>query len=170
MGGAFFFEEPFAPRLKPRENIQVAGSYYEVVEVRPMLPFEVKRTNITAEADVDMKAEGLEALENELLNYRLSIRGPVQALIRVEGAGGPVFGGWGKAERLADERTPPSLLEFVQLADKVGWPFIKLRPIVTPAWCRLSACGYVYVVRELPKAPAAYTTPALVWRRPEERR
>jgi hypothetical protein len=170
MGGAFFFEEPFAPRLKPRENIQVADSFYEVVEVRPMLAFEVKKTNIAAETDVNMRDEGLKGLEDELLNYRLSIKGPVQALIRVEGAGGPVFGGWGTEERLADERTPPSLLEFVQLADKVGWPFVKLRPIVAPAWCRLSAYGYVYVVRELPKAPAAYTTPSFVWRASAERR
>jgi hypothetical protein len=160
---SFFFAEKFEPRLRPRECIQVRGKYYEVVETRPMLFFEVKRTNITSNLPVDLKDEGLKPLSNELLNYRLSIRGPVQVLVRIEGTGGPVFGGWGKLERLADERTPPHMLEFVQLGEETGWPYVEIRPMVIPAWCKLTCYGYVYVVRELPKAPAVYTTPAFVW-------
>ena len=139
--GDWLFEPRFEPRLKPREVVQIAGRFYEVVETRPMLPFHFKLTNIVAETPVTLTDHGLKGLENELLNYRLRVCGPVKLIIRIEGAGGPVYGGWGALERTADESTPENLLEFVQLADRYGYPYILIRPIVTPAWCKLTAYG-----------------------------
>jgi len=161
----FFFEEPFLPRLKPRECIQVASEFFEVEETRPMLAWDYKLTNITAETEVNLKDAGLKGLENELLNVRLKIHGPVQCLFRVEGSGGPVFGGWGGAERLADERTSPQLLEFLILGETYGWIYARIRPIVTPAWCKISAEGYVYIVKKVAK-PAVYTVPAFISKGP----
>ena len=160
--GGWFYEEPFSPRLKPREFIQVADEYYEVVETRPMFPWELKLTNITAEVDVDLKEKGLKALKDELLNVRLRIQGPVQVLFRVEGAGGPIFGGWGAAERWADERTPPHLIEFLVLGETKGWLYAKVRPITVPAWLKLTAYGYVYVVRKTSARPSVYAIPAYI--------
>jgi hypothetical protein len=162
MGSTHFFEEPFHPRLLPRENIQIAGEFYEVVEVRPAFFFDYKVEKITSEIELNLKDLGLKGLEDELLNLRLKIHGPVQLLIRIEGAGGPVYGGWGGAERLADERTPPNLLEFLIFGEKYGWIYCRVRPIVVPAWLKLSAYGYVYLVKKLARPPSTYTVPAYV--------
>jgi hypothetical protein len=166
MGGEFFFTEKFEPRFKPRENVQIAGEFYEVVETRPMFAWDYKLTNITADTTVDLKEAGLKGLENELLNVRVKIQGPVKVLFRLEGAGGPVFGGWGGAERTADERTSPQLLEFLILGETYGWLYAKITPITSPAWCKITAEGYVYIVKKLAKAPATYSTPAYISRAP----
>jgi hypothetical protein len=168
--GDWLFEPRFEPRLKPREAIQIAGKYYEVVETRPMLPFHYKLTEITAEVSLSAPDLGLKGLENEVLNYRLKIYGPVKVSIRIEGAGGPVFGGYGNTERFADEATPESLMEFVQLSDRVGYPYITASPVATPAWLKILAYGWVYVVREAARPPATYMVPPYIWKASEERR
>jgi hypothetical protein len=38
----------------------------------------------------------------------------------------------------------------------------KITPIVTPAWCKLKAYGWVYVVREVARPPATYMVPPYV--------
>jgi hypothetical protein len=160
--GDWLFEARFEPRLKPREAIQIVGKYYEVVETRPMFPLDIKLTNITTEQSIDLRDYGLKGTRDEVLNYRLKVLGPVKLTIRVEGAGGPVYGGWGALERTADERTPENTLEFIQLGDVSGWLVAKITPIVTPAWCKLIAHGYVYVVRELARAPGTYMVPPYI--------
>ena len=164
----WFFDKGFSPRLKPGEAIQVKDEFYEVLETRPMLPWYFKLTNITMPTpEIDLRDLGLKSsVEGELLNFRIKIDGPVRALIRVEGAAGPVFGGWGNYSRFADESTPPELLEFLMLEDKHGWLVVRLFPIVTPAWARLTAYGYVYVVRKLAARPPKYAVPAFISRRP----
>ena len=156
------FDPEFRPRLKPREYVMVRGEYYEVVETRPMLPFDYKLTGVASEMEIDLRSAGLEGLENELLNYRLKLLGPVRLVVRVEGAGGPVYGGWGALERVVDETVPEHMLEFVQLGNKAGYLVVKVRPVVTPAWLRLRAYGWVYVVRKAERAPATYTVPPFV--------
>jgi hypothetical protein len=158
----WFFDPEFTPRFKPKEFVMIRGEYYEVVETRPMLPFELKLTNITGEQSIDLKEAGLRGLKNELLNYRVKIFGPVSIVFRVEGTGGPVYGGWGALERVADERTPEDMLEFLQLGDEAGYLVVKVRPIVTPAWCKLKAYGWVYVVKRAERAPATYSIPPFV--------
>jgi hypothetical protein len=160
--GDWLFESRFEPRLKPREAVLIAGRYYEVVETRPMLPLDIKLTNITSELYIDLRDYGLKGTRDEVLNYRLRVLGPARVTIRVEGAGGPVFGGWGALERVVDERTPENMLEFVQLSDTSGWLVAKIAPIVVPAWCKLTAYGYVYVVRELARPPVTYMVPPYV--------
>jgi len=162
MGEGPFFQPEFRPKWLPRQAVVIAGEYYEVEEVRPGLRWEWKSTNITEETEVSLKDKGLKGLENELLDVRLRIQGPVQVLLRVEGAGGPVFGGFGGEERWADEDTPSQLLEFLILGDVKGWIYARIKPIVTPAWVKLSAEGFVYLVKKLPKAPAQYSTPAYI--------
>jgi len=142
--------------------VQIAGEYYEIEEVRPAFPWEWKSTNITAEISVNLKEKGLRGLENELLDVRLKIQGPVRVLLRVEGAGGPVFGGWAGQERLADEDTPSQLLQLLILGEVKGWVYAVIRPIVTPAWVKFSAEGFVYLVKKLPKAPAQFSVPAYI--------
>ena len=161
--GDWLFESKFEPRLKPREYIQIAGKFYEVVETRPMLPFHYKLTGITGVATISAPDTGLKGLENEVLNYRMKIYGPVQVSIRIEGSGGPVFGGYGNIERLADESTPESLLEFVQLSDRVGYPFITATPLITPAWLKIVAYGWVYKVEEAKTKPATYMVPPYIY-------
>jgi len=157
-----FYQVEFKPKWLPRQAVVIAGEYYEIVEVRPAFEWSYKATNITAETEVNLKEKGLKGLENELLDVRLKIQGPVQVLLRVEGAGGPVFGGWGGEERYADERTKPQLLELLILGDVKGWIYARIKPIVTPAWCKLSAEGFVYIVKKLPKAPTQYSVPAYI--------
>jgi hypothetical protein len=160
--GDWLFEVRFEPRLKPREVVQIAGKFYEVVETGPMLPLDIKLVNIAAETSIDLRNYGLKGTKSELLNYRLKIYGPVKVVFRVEGAGGPVYGGWGALERVADESTPENMLEFMQLGDTYGWLVAKITPIVTPAWCKLKAYGWVYVVREVARPPATYMVPPYV--------
>jgi hypothetical protein len=159
---SWLFDPEFRPRLKPREYVLIRGEYYEVVETRPMLPFDYKLTGIAEETSVDLREAGLRGLENEVLNYRLRVLGPVRLVVRVEGAGGPVYGGWGAAERVVDETVPEYMLEFVQLADKAGYPVVRVKPLVTPAWLRLRAYGWVYVVRRAERAPATYAVPPYI--------
>lgn len=166
--GEFFFTEAFEPRLKPREYVQIGGRFYEVVETRPMLPWRRKWTKIEkAIVDVDLRTYELKGVEAEgklpeLLNFRLRVRGPVTVLVRLEGAGGPIFGGWGAAERRIDENTPPHLLEFLVLGERTGWLLCKIEPLVVPAWCQLSAYGYVYKVRPIEERPSVYAVPAYI--------
>jgi hypothetical protein len=166
--GGWFFDREFSPRLKPGEAIQIKDEFYEVVETRPMAPWYFKLTNITFPTpEIDLRDAGLKAAEGELLNFRIRIDGPVRVLLRVEGAAGPVVGGWGNVERFVDEGTPPEQLEFLMLEDEHGWLVARFYPIVTPAWVRLKAYGYVYTVRKLAEKPAKYAVPAFVSRRPK---
>jgi hypothetical protein len=160
--GDWLFESRFEPRLKPREVVQIAGKFYEVVETRPMLPLDIKLVNVVSETMVDLRDYGLKGTRSELLNYRLKVYGPVKVVFRVEGAGGPVYGGWGALERTADESTPENMLEFMQLGDTHGWLVAKITPIVTPAWCKLKVYGWVYVVREVASPHATYMVPPYV--------
>jgi hypothetical protein len=161
--GDWFFEPEFSPRLKPGEAIRIKDEFYEVVETRPMAPWYFKLTNITIPTpEIDLRDAGLKAAEGELLNFRIRIDGPVLILLRVEGAAGPIVGGWGKAERFVDEGTPPELLELLMLGERDGWLIVRFYPIVTPAWARLKAYGYVYTVRKLAERPARYTVPAYI--------
>jgi hypothetical protein len=164
MGNVFFFEQfnEFNPRLMPRENIQIASDFYTVKEVRPAFPFVHKITNITQSTVVDLREQGLFARNNELLDVRMNIQGPVQIEFRIEGSGGDIFGGWGNRPRVADEDTPQHLLEFLILGRDYGWLVLNITPIVTPAWVKLSTIGYVYVLEPLTKPPATYTVPAFI--------
>jgi len=164
--GDWFFEREFSPRLKPGEAIQVRDGFYEVVETRPMLPWYFKLTNITAPTpELDLRDYGFKAATGELLNFRIKIDGPVSVLIRIEGAAGDIVGGWGKDARYADEGTPPEQLELLMLEDRYGWLVVRVFPLVTPAWVRLKAYGYVYIVRKVAK-PARYAVPAYISRAP----
>jgi hypothetical protein len=127
-----------------------------------MLPFELKLAGITTEQSIDLRDAGLKGLENELLNYRLKILGPVKVTIRIEGAGGPIYGGWGAFEKFADERTPEHQLEFLQLGDDVGYLVVRVVPIASPAWLKLKAYGWVYIVRKAVKAPETYAVPPFI--------
>jgi len=163
MGEYFFFYKEFNPRLKPREFIQIRGEFYEIKECRPMLPWTFKRTNITSNVELgDLREQGLKARSNEILDVRLRIDGPVKVLFRIEGAGGDVFGGWGALERYVDETAPSNLLENLIMGDAVGWLWAKIVPLVIPAWCRLKAEGYVYVVEKAGARPQTYATPAYI--------
>ena len=159
----WFYSVELEPRLKPRECVQVDGRFLEVVEVRPALPFDLKLVGISSTVDVDLKERGLRALKDELLDLRLRVSGPVRCTLRVEGAAGPVFGGWGAVERLADEGVSPNLLEVLVFGEERGWLHVRVEPVAVPAWARLRAEGFAYVVREVPR-PAAWATPAYVWR------
>jgi hypothetical protein len=158
----WFFDPEFSPRFKPKEFVMIRGEFYEVVETRPMLPFEYKLTNITSELNIDLKDAGLKGLENELLNYRLKMFGPVKVVIRIEGVGGPIYGGWGALEKVADERTPENALEFLQLGDKVGYLVVRVAPITSPAWLKLKAYGWVYIVRKAERVPETYAVPPFI--------
>jgi hypothetical protein len=163
--GDWLFELEFSPRLKPGEAIQIKDEFYEVEETRPIAPWELKLTNITSIRDVDdLRDYGLKPAKNELLNYRLKIMGPVRVAIRIEGAAGPVYGGWGAAEKVVDERTPENLLEFMQFGEDIGWLHLRIYPIVTPAWLKLRAEGYVYVLRRLPTRPPRFLVPPFIRR------
>jgi len=163
MGEYFFFYKEFNPRFKPREFIQIRGKFYEIKECRPMLPWTLKLTNITSNTVLDdLKNQGLKARNNEILDMRLRIDGPVKVLFRIEGAGGDVFGGWGALERHADDTVPDNLLENLIMGDSIGWLWVNIVPLVVPAWCRLRAEGYVYVVEEATVKPQTYATPAYI--------
>jgi len=143
----WFYSEKFEPRFKPREYVQIAGEFYEIVETRPMFRWDLKLTNLTSIVEYSLKDQGLKGIENELLNYRLKIHGPVKILIRIEGSGGPLVGGYGAYEKPSDETTPSEHLEFLTLADKYGWLYIKIMPLTTPhmpGWCRLTAYFQFY--------------------------
>ncbi len=151
-------EPEFKPRWLPKQYVKLDGKYYEIAEVRPAFSWEYKRTNITAEYDEDLKEKGLKGLKDELLDVRLKIYGPVQVVLRVEGAGGPVFGGYAATEKYADERTPTNLLEFLIFGEVRGWLYARVVPVTTPAWVKLRAEGYVYKVREYSGTPSQYST------------
>jgi hypothetical protein len=163
MSEYFFFYKEFNPRLKPREFIQIRGEYYEVTEVRPMFPWTFKLTELTdiKGYDVDLKERGLKGGSGELLDVRIRVDGPVKVMFRIEGAGGPVLGGFATYERFADENTSENLIEALIFEDKVGWLYARIIPIIVPAWCRLKAEGYVYKVRKTTK-PQMYTIPAYI--------
>jgi hypothetical protein len=163
--GDWLFELEFSPRLKPGEAIQIKDEFYEVEETRPMAPWEFKLTNITMVRDVDdLRVYGLKPGGLELLNYRLKIMGPVRVAVRIEGAGGLVYGGWGAGEKAVDERYPANLLEFMQFGERVGWLHLRVYPLVTPAWLKLRAEGYVYVLRRLPTRPPRFLVPPFIRR------
>jgi hypothetical protein len=79
------FSREFEPRLKPNEYVLINNQYYQVVETRPMFPFYLVLTNVTAQQTLDLRDYGLKADTNQLLNYRLKIDGPAQLLIGVHG-------------------------------------------------------------------------------------
>jgi len=161
MGEHFFFYKEFNPRLKPREFIKIRDEYYEVVECRPAFPWAIKITKITDPRghEIELKKEDLKAESNEVLDMRIHIYGPVRVLFRIEGPSGPVFGGWGAAERFADEDTSENLLENVMFGDRIGWLYARIYPVVIPAWCKIKAEGYVYRVKRAEAKPQTYTMP-----------
>jgi hypothetical protein len=154
---SMIYEPEFKPRFLPRHCVKIDGRFFEVVSVQPGFSWDYKRVNIVSEFDLDLKEQGLKGLKDELLNIRLRVYGPVQLILRVEGAGGPVFGGYAATEKYADERTPPNLLEFFIFGDSRGWLYARVKPLTTPAWVKIRAEGYIYKVRELEKPPAQYT-------------
>jgi hypothetical protein len=163
MGEYFFFYKEFNPRFKPREYIQIRGKFYEIKECRPMLPWTLKLTNITSNTVLeDFRSQGFKAKNNEILDIRLRIDGPVKVLLRIEGAGGDVFGGWGAFERYADDTVSSNMLENLIMGDAIGWLWANIVPLVIPAWCRLRAEGYVYIVEEVTAKPQTYATPAYI--------
>jgi len=92
------FSREFEPRLKPNEYVLINNQYYQVVETRPMLPFYLVLTNVTAQQTLDLRDYGLKADTNQLLNYRLKIRraspaahrGPGAGRLQLRGLGNPV--------------------------------------------------------------------------------
>ena len=102
MTDEWVFSREFEPRLKPNEYVLIDNQYYQVVETRPMLPFYLVLTNITAQQTLDLRDYGLYADRDQLLNYRLKVNGPVQLLIGVQGMAGYNYGGWGTQYRYAD--------------------------------------------------------------------
>jgi len=86
------FSREFEPRLKPNEYVLINNQYYQVVETRPMFPFYLVLTNVTAQQTLDLRDYGLKADTNQLLNYRLKINGPAQLLIGVQGLAGYNYG------------------------------------------------------------------------------
>jgi len=156
------FSREFEPRLKPNEYVLINNQYYQVVETRPMFPFYLVLTNLTAQQTLDLRDYGLKADTNQLLNYRLKINGPAQLLIGVQGLAGYNYGGWGTQYRYADETTPEHMLEFFQLGRDVGWLAVQVNPITTPAWVRIKAYGYVYKVAPASGAPQKYLVPPYI--------
>jgi len=157
-----FYKVELTPKYLPKQNVQIKDEWYEILEVRPAFFWEYKKTNITAAYEVDLKAEGLKGKANELLDIRLQIFGQCKLEIRIEGAGGPVIGGFGGAIRMADERTSPNLLQFLILGEDVGWIWAKVEPIITPTWLKLRAEGFVYIVKKLPAKPKEYSLPPFI--------
>jgi len=157
-----FYKIELTPKYLPGNNIQVRGEWYRVREVRPALFWEYKKTNITEAFTVDLKDEGLKGNPGEFLDARLEIFGTCTLEFRIEGAGGPVFGGFGGKVRLADERTSPNLLQFLIFEDKYGWVWAKVNPIITPAWVKLRAEGFVYLVEKLKERPTEYSMPPFI--------
>jgi len=151
-----FFGEPYAPIYKPGDTLQIAGKAYEVKEVKPAFPFRKKYTNITIDRSIDLKDEGLKGKPGELLHVWLRLSGPCEALIRIEGAGGEVAGGYAGTEKYADEDTPLNMLSFFIFEDKYGWLYLTAKPIITPAWLQIEAQGFVYIVDETTKAPVSF--------------
>ncbi len=151
-----FYGEPFVPIYKPGDTLAIAGKAYKVKEVRQAFPFIYKLTNITTDTSVDLKDAGLKGKENELLQVWLKLYGACKFAIRIEGAGGPVVGGYGGAMRYADENTPANMLSFFIFEDKYGWLYLTASPIVIPAWFKLTAAGYVYYVEETMEKPVSY--------------
>jgi len=151
-----FFSQPYVPVYKPGDTLQIAGKSYEVVEVRPAFAFRKKYTNLTTDKTIDLKEDGLKGKSNELLHVWLKLRGPCQTLIRLEGAGGDVVGGYAGTEKYADENTPENLLSFFIFEDKRGWLYLVAKPLIVPAWLQIEAQGFVYLVRETDKAPVSF--------------
>lgn len=151
-----FFAQPYAPTYKPGDTLQIAGKAYEVKEVRPALPFRKKYVSLTSDRSIDLKEEGLKGKAGELLQVWLRLRGPCEVLIRVEGAGGEVAGGYAGTEKHANEDTPTNMLEFFVFEDRYGWLYLVARPIVVPAWLQVEAKGFVYLVSPTTKPPVSY--------------
>ena len=156
------YKAEFEPLLLPGNYVQVRGKVYQVVDVRPAFEWDYKEVGVASEGEVDLRQRGLKGSTNELLHVRLKVYGLCRHLFRVEGGGGPVYGGWGAVERWADARTPESALEFFIFEDEAGWLYMKYMPIVAPAWFKLRARGYVYLLREAAERPAQVTRPPFI--------
>jgi len=157
-----YYKVQLTPKFLPGQNVQIRGEWYKVLEVRPALTWEYKKTEITEAITVDLKKEGLRGKAGELLDIRLRIFGPCKVEIRIEGAGGPVVGGFGGEPYFADERTSPNLLQFLIFEDRYGWLWTKVDPIISPAWLKLSAEGFVYIVEKLKERPKEYSIPPYI--------
>ena len=143
----------FEPLYKPGHTVQIAGESYKVKEVRPAFPFTYKATNIASDTTVDLKDAGLKGATGELLHVRVRVLGPCQFTFRVEGAGGPVVGGWGGREVMMDEGTE---FEAFIFEDRYGWLFVKAVPLITPAWFQVRAEGWVYLLEKTTEKPVSY--------------
>jgi len=151
-----FFEPEFRPLYKPGDTVQIAGKSYRVREVRQAYPFRFKLVNLTKPVDISLKDAGLKAKEGELLHVRLRFKGPCTVTVRIEGAGGPVAGGYGGVERQADESVPENLNEFLIYGEKIGWLYLVVYPLVVPAWLQVVAYGYLYIVEETGERAVSY--------------
>jgi len=158
----WLFSEEFEPRLKPNEYVMIKGQIYQVLQTRPMFPWYFTVTNLTNSTIYDLRNYGLLPNSDELLDFRIKINGPSQVMFRVEGQGGDNFGGWGYNAEYADESTPEYLLEFFQLGREIGWLSVQINPIVTPAWVRMKAYGYVYKVALTQGTQQKYLTPPYI--------
>jgi len=159
---SLFYKVELTPKYLPRQVVQIKGEWYEILEIRPAFYWDYKKTNITGPFELDLKKEGLKGKADELLDIRLQIFGQCKCEIRIEGAAGPVAGGFGGKVRHADERTSPNLLQFLILGEDVGWIWMKVEPIITPTWLKLRAEGFVYLVRKLPAKPREYSIPPFI--------
>ena len=56
MTDEWVFSREFEPRLKPNEYVLINNQYYQVIETRPMLPFYLTLTNLTAQQTLDLRA------------------------------------------------------------------------------------------------------------------
>lgn len=150
------------PTLLPGHVTQVAGQAYKVKETRPAYPWTHKETNLTSDTSVNLKEEDLKGEKGQLLEMWLELQGTCQFTMRLEGEAGDVLGGWGGKERSATEDTPQNMAKAWIFGENYGWIQLTATPVITPAWFKVKASGYVYQVEKTTEEPV--TIPAYIGR------
>lgn len=157
------YRHKFEPALLHGHYVKIQDKYYRVVDLRPGFTCEVKLTNLLAPVEFSTKDTKVAiGSKGELLQLRMKVFGPVSIEARFEGAGGDVFGSYGGKIYYIDERVPENMLEYWVFEDQFGWLYLKIIPIMTPAWCKIRWLGFVYYVEEVEKVPEKYFVPPYI--------